>query len=243
MNLIERRVKDLAHPERRCTPDYRGQKGLLSMPDPDREFAHADSFQCVVGGAKRILNEILDGRQHPRNHVGIPDRNGIGDYVLQEQAGLVLNEKDLLDPIEKTPEKCDFSIRFPGSGRLDTPSDTPEGDAGFDDLIEGLDQALQRGCDRAPDRASDYREQCFSEDTRVFANRIRERLLEEWLQGLHQTRVAAGTQQNGVGQYLAQVDGSLRTTSNALAKFIQLSAFWSEQKVAEFIKVAILCRL
>src|SRR5690348_4158767 len=110
MNLVECRVEDFPNSKRWCPPDYRGQQGLLSMPDPDCEFPHADCFQCIIGGAKRILNEILDGRQHPRNHVGIPGDDGIANYMLQEQASLVLNEEDLLDAIKKTAEECDLSI-------------------------------------------------------------------------------------------------------------------------------------
>ena len=184
MNALDCILETDAEVARRIPADHGRQIGMRAGRDPDLQFADPKFLQrFIIPSLEGVAGEILDCAQHPRDHVGILRRSRIRAHVEEREARLAMDEKNLLNPINKTAQHDDLGKAAPGAESLETPLQALPGKTLLQRLIEGLQECAQGLGNRSPDYRADDGMERVDKDARPFFDRFADRALDRRLEG------------------------------------------------------------
>ncbi len=143
----------------------------------------------LLGALEGIAHEILDRRQHRGDELRVLARRILGRDMRDEEPGVVMDEKDVLDRVDEGVLQHDLAEGFPGPPGLEPPAQAPPGEAVLQRFIERLEGIVDRLADRLADRRDDHGMENVDQRPGVVADRDLRRLLERRRQHLSQPRI------------------------------------------------------
>ena len=99
MHALDRLDQNRAICGRSHAADHRGDDGVRTFLDPHFEFADLELLDGLsLRRVERIAHEILNGGKHSGDEAWILHGDGRRDDVAERQAGLLVDQENLLDP-------------------------------------------------------------------------------------------------------------------------------------------------
>ncbi len=176
MDVLHRDLEHRAQIARRVSADHAGDARLRAALDPHRQVADLQRAQAswpfcacpfpscaLLVAVERIAHEVLDRRQHAGHHVRILHRGVRRGSVLQQQAGLAMDQEHLLHAVEHRVDEDHFGERLARAQRFEPPLHGARRDRVLDGLVDRLDHAAQGFADGLADRGPDHGEQQLGE--------------------------------------------------------------------------------
>jgi len=198
----QQRVGRLAAHDRR---DHRAG----SLLDEDRELADAELTKPagVSLGGEGVGHEVADRGEHPRDQVGVAGGKVRCPGMGKEEAGLGVNEEDLLDPVDQGVLEDDLGVGDTGAPGFDPPPEPAGRKAVLDRAVDRGHQPSQRLGDGLADRRAKHGEDGAGDLTGVPANRLADRALDRGRERPGELAVPPGAQGDRLGEQLGQFLG------------------------------------
>jgi hypothetical protein len=206
VNALDRLREDGAQLPRRASADHGRERRVRALLDPDGSLADLERVERIPFlPAERVVNEVTDRREHPGNHVRVLDPGRRRGDVLEQEARLPVNEKDLLDAVHEGAEEDHLGEWLPRPPRFHPPPDPLDREAVLERLAERLDHRRERARDRLPDRRTHDRKERVHEDLRVPPDGSHDRLFHRRLEDLRQGVVLGRAEDHCLREHAAHV--------------------------------------
>ncbi len=184
----------------RISPDYGHQRGERPRFRPDSELAETQRIEPLPLG-ERVADEVLDGGQHGGHELRILARCIERRRMRDQQAGMAMDQEDVLDPVDQGMLQHDLGERHSRTPRLPAPFQSAPGQA----VLQRLVQRLERRIDRLADGRSDQRMKDVDERVGIASDRA----AQSRCQHLAETFIARRRLRDGRGENAAHGDCQL----------------------------------
>jgi hypothetical protein len=160
---------------------------------------------------------------------------GMRGQVLEEQPGLAMDQKHLLDAILQRVEQDDLGKRPAGAEGGPAPLQRAQRDALLDRAIERVHHRRERVGDRLANRGPHDRKQRVGQRAWIAAHRRGQRFLDRRREHPRQLRVV-GTEGDGVGQHAADVAHLHRRVEQMRRQRPQFTLFRADDQAAQLVE-------
>ena len=210
MDLRQRALEQRVEAFGRLAADDRGQERIRAVAPPYQQLAKAHRIDFASDGLReRVADEILDRAQHAGDELRVSARRGVGGDMLDQQAALLVDQKEVLHAINERVLEHDGGKGGAGAPRFEPPFEPAPGEARLQRLVQRLQHALDRLADRAANRRHHEGRQDVDQRPRVTADRRFGGAFDRRREHVAQSLVACGRLQDRGRQDLAHGRGQL----------------------------------
>ena len=155
--------------------------------------------------------------------------------MLQQQAGVAMNQKHLLDAVQQAAQYDNFGVRLASGERLPAPAQAAPRKALLQRLAERLEHSVQLGCDGLANGLAEDGEQRVRQHARIGLHGKLQRFFDDGLQGAAQLYIGmqARPQADRVGQHAGHIFSPARRIVQTLPHGFPSGAIRTKQDGAQ----------
>jgi hypothetical protein len=158
--------------------------------------------------------------------------------MLQHQAGLQMDQENLLDAVDQAVQQRDFGIGPADAHGFEPPLQPANRERAFQHLVERFNGRAKYFRDRTPDRRPHHRKKRLDQHVRILAHGFADGAFDRGRERGAQRRIAAmrAAEFDGLGDYRTHIGRALFGIFQAFAKRDDFMLFFAEQERAQFLE-------